>query len=339
MRVGFHVTLCDQIQRFEPLLRRTPGARFLVPAGRWPSAHRDSRAEIIRLLHASGLAPAISPRADFDLLVAGAESPESSLRAWLRPRGMRVLWHEPDTSPPSLTPCLTLCPGRAQLPADSAGLAQVVGDPALDLAVQAGARARALHRLGLAPDSERPVLLLHGESLSHGLDSLAGALASLRIDHDLLVSSTELRRLERHRALPSLLQGPGIHRLPHEFPLALALAASDLVLSDPGVLALQAAALDRPVLLLGSPRQIETVREIPLSSHSALRGLSWIRDAEGLHTAVDRALHSTHADRMEARALAEDVVGVVDGSATRRAVAALQILAAGDDLPRSATVA
>ncbi len=339
MRVGFLITLSDQIERFEPVLRRTPGARFLVASGRWPSAHRDSRAEIIRRLSESGLAPVISPRAEFDLVVAGTESPESSVRAWLRPRGMRVLWQEPDAPETSRSPSLILCAGEASLPLDPASLAQSIGEPFLDAALARGTRPQARHRLGLDCDASRPVLLVHGEAQGGALEYLAAALAALRLDFELLVSASELRRLERRVAIPSALRGPGIHRLPAEFPRAEALAACDLVLAEPGVLLLQAAALGRPAVALGARDARRGPREIRLPTELVLDSTLWVHDPLELSGCAHWLSNSPLDYLAELREKAEMVVGVIDGHATARAVAALQILAAGSQSPRSATPA
>jgi hypothetical protein len=339
MRAGFFLTLCDQIPRFEPLLRRTPGARFLVPPGRWPSSHRDSRAEIIRRLHASGLAPVISPAPDFDLVVAGAEAPEPTVRAWLRPRGTRVLWRDADAPLPFFAPSLTLCAGEALLPSTPGALARAVGDPLLDEASRPTTRARARHRLGLAQPGSRPLILVHGEHGRRGLEALSPALAALRIEGDLLLSCSELRRLERPQAFPRVLQGPGILPTSGLLSPAEALAACDLVLAEPGVLALQAAALGRTTLLLGSRHELRTVSEAPSPAQRALEGMYWVEDRHALSEQLAWALGDAHDYREEARSRAEEVVGVMDGGATGRAVAALQLLAAGDEALRAGSPA
>jgi len=252
---------------------------------------------------------------------------------------MRVLWREPDTPEPIVAPSLTLCSGEASLPRDRSLVAKAVGDPLLDAAIQAGARARARHRLGLDPESGRPVILLHGEANAGALESMATALGSLRINCELLVGASELRRLERLRAIPSLLQGPAIHRLSPESSRAEALALSDLVLAEPGTLLLQAAALGRPCLALGSPRALPAPRELVIPMDEFTRDVVWIEDPSEVSRVVDWALHDSRDYRLELRALAERIHGVVDGQATTRAVSALQILAAGSDRsPHSAPV-
>lgn len=331
MRVGFLISLCDQIERFEPVLRRTPGSRFLVGPGRWPSAHRDSRAEIIRRLGASGLAPVISPRPEFDLVVAGSEIPENSIRAWLRPRGTRVHWREADAPAPLVPSALLLCGGEGSRPPQGAGLVECVGDPALDAATEPATRSRTRQRLGLGEDL--PVLLVHGEEPAGNLDALATAVATLRTEFRILVGASERRRLRVRSAVPPALRGPGILHLPPETTRAEALAACDLVLAEPGLLLVQAAALGIPGLALGHPAMLREFRELELPIESALRGLEWITDPGELAARVRWLLSDGREYLQEAQARAQRVLGLVDGGATRRTVSALQLLAAGTSGP------
>ncbi len=338
MRVGFIVTLCEQLERFEPILRRTPGARFLVPAGRWPSPHHDSRQRILQCLYRRGLPPVTEAGGDFDLVVTAGESPASSIEAWLRPGGTLVQWRDP--CHPSFSPTassLVLASGPALLPPDGDLPSAVVGDPLLDTALEAGAAVRARRALGLSVPAERPLVLVHAEAGSRAVHALADALASLRLDFDVVVTASTEARLARSDPLPRALSGPGVSRPGEDIPRAELLAAADLVLAEGGGLLVEAAALGKPAWGLGawnlparrSGGVVDPVQE-------ALRRWQWVDDAGELRALVSRCDEARREWAEWIRPVAQSLVGVADGGSTRRFVSSLRVLGPPDfPLPSS----
>ncbi|HKI84919.1 MAG TPA: hypothetical protein VKA63_11370 [Candidatus Krumholzibacteria bacterium] len=328
MRTGFLVTLPEQLESFEAVLRRTPGSRILVAKGRWHSPELNSRAEVLRSAFEHGLEPLSEPQGEFDLLVSQGEVPEFSLRAWLRERGALVEWRDPGIPGRIPSATLTLVSGPSLCDEDPSRAKVVIGDPALDTALQPGARSRARYALGLSADSCRPLILLRAEATSEGIRAMTQALASLRVEADLVLSCSTARRLLDPRPFGAALAGPGIYPADGKIPEAELLAASDLVLAEAGTTLLRAAALGRPALGLGSchPGGSLSERETPLAR--ALRAFEWVEDSDQLARA--RAwLRCEPIEMMRApKAASREILGPVDGNSVRRAVQALKLLGA-----------
>jgi hypothetical protein len=326
MRTGFLVTLPEQLDSFEPVLRRTPGSSVLVPSGRWPSPHFNTRAEVLRIVREHGLVPLVEPRGDFDLLVSHGELPERKLRAWLRERGALVEWRDPGTPGRIPSATLTLLSGPLLRDDDPTNASVVIGDPVLDTALQLGARSRGRCALGLPAQSERALVLLRAEAGGEGLNALSHTLASLRVEADLVLSCASARRLLDPSPLGRALEGPGIFPAAERVPLAELLAASDLVLAEPGDTLLRAAALGRPALGLGSWTLAGNVGAARTPLSRALRALEWADDEDQLHRACgwlrDDADELMRAPMLAAR----EILGPVDGNAVKRAVQALELM-------------
>lgn len=326
MRTGFLVTLPEQLESFEPVLRRTPGSNVLIPLGRWPSFHLNSRAEVMHIARERGLEPLTTPQGDFDLLVSQGELPESGLRSWLRERGALVEWRDPGTLGQISSATLTLVSGPSLREDDPSCASVVIGDPILDIALQVGARSRARCALGLSPESERPLFLLRAEAGGEGLRALTQALASLRVEADLVLSCSTARRLLDPLPFGRALQGPGVYPKREMLGEAELLAASDLVLAEPGVTLLRAAALGRPTLGLGSwnLQGSSGQRQTPLAR--ALQAFEWVDDSTQLARARgwlrSDPIAMMHAPTIAAR----ETLGPVDGNAVRRAVQALKLM-------------
>lgn len=326
MRTGFLVTLPGQLESFEPVLRRTPGSSVLVPSGRWPSPHFNTRTEVLRIVRDHGLEPLEEARGDFDLLVSHGELPERSLRAWLRERGALVEWRDPGTPGRISSATLTLLSGPALRDDDPANASVVVGDPVLDAALQLGARSRARCALGLPSQSERPLVLLRAEAGGEGLRALGHALASLRVEADLVLSCASARRLLDPSPFGRALSGPGIFPAAERVPLAELLAASDLVLAEPGDTLLRAAALGRPSLGLGSWTLATSAGAERTPLARALGAFEWVDDEDELRRARGW-LREDPGEMMRAPMLAaREILGPVDGYAVQRAVQALQLM-------------
>ena len=121
MSIGFLVTLPEQIGRFEPLVRRMPGARFLLPRGRWPSPWLDSRAWTARIL--AGFIRTELKRTGRSRLVLGLSGGiDSALSAYLGVRAIgpdgvvAVLMPYRTSSPDSLTDADRVYPGDGTRP-------------------------------------------------------------------------------------------------------------------------------------------------------------------------------------------------------------------------------
>ncbi len=327
MRVGFIVTHREQAERFEAVLRRTPGARFLVPAGRWPSFHHDPRQEVLQWLVRHGLFPVIRPSADFDLVITAGEIPEASTRSWLRPHGTIIGWRDPSVVPLPSRPSLVLCSGPALRPAEGNRPWAVVGDPLLDAAREPGARFRARAALGLPSRSERRMLLLHFERDPAGLGGLVEDLARWRGEVDLVVTASTRVRLGSPTPLPRCLSGPGVYRPGDSIPHADLLAAADLVLAEPGPLLVEAAALGCPAYGLGSwnrPSRRSGAVEDPLDR--ILGGWQWIDDGEQLRKVIAAHPHQWREWSEAIRPVAETLLGPADGRSVQRMVECLRLL-------------
>ena len=332
MRIGFLITLSEQIELFEAVLRRTPGARFLLPAGRWPSTHLDSRAEILRILQERRLPPVIEARGEFDLVVAPGDLPSSTLLSWLRPGGAWALWRGPRMAWSSPGASLLLAAGPAFSSSLSCQPSAIVGDPILDTALETGARSRARHALGIDTSDQQAVILLHGEANSTGLSSLGPQISLLRTEAWLVVTCSTLKSLDESQPLPPALIGPGVIRPGRSVPRAELLAAADLVLAEPGSLLLEAAALGRPCFGLGSwnlKRARSGAAIDPV--HETLQRWEWVDDGEGLRRVLDWPLEEKLEFSRLLRPWAETLVGPADGHSVQRFVSALQLLGGGKE--------
>ncbi len=325
MRTGFLVTLPEQLECFEPILRRSPGSSILVPQGLWPSPHLNSRDELLRLTRQRGLTPATEPQREFDLVVSHGELPESSLRAWLRDRGTLVQWRGPGDQGRLSWATLALLSGPRLHEDDPFSASEIVGDPQLDTALQVGARSRARSFLGLSTDLGRPLFVLRAEAQCGGLKTLAPALARLRLDADLVLSCSSLRRLDDPKPFDRVLSGPGILVAGEKIATADLLAAADLVLAEPGEFLLRAAALGRVSLGLGSWNLKRSLggRGTPLDV--ALAEFEWVDDSDRLSRALAWAQEDPRALMVSASKVARGLLGPVDGNSVRRAVEALKL--------------
>jgi hypothetical protein len=326
MRVGLLIHRLEQIERFEPVARRLPGARFCLPPGRWPSKRVDSRTLIARILAARGLPPVIQPRSDFDLVLSDGGLPEAATRAWLRPRGALVRWRDGtgEVDVRRGAPALILATGPALLPPDGTTPAQAVGDPLLDAVRESGARGRARSFLGLDGRPDRPVILVHADA--DGVDALAPALARLRDQAEIVVTVAWERRLAGGAVFPPALQGPGVARILDGPPRADLLAAADLVVADPGVFLSQAVAAGRAVVGCGRwrLRPGHPLAEGP--SGAVLAGIEWVDGLADVEEALEIARQEPDALVFGCREAAFALWGEPDGQATRRVVQALQLL-------------
>lgn len=329
MRVGFALTLPEQLDRLEPVARRIPGARWIVPAGRWPSPWLDSRQWLIEALERRGLPEPAAPLGELDLVLLSGGVPSEAVGPWLAPTGAPLrLSDERDTA---------LEAGGLAVAAAWGSDSMELGDPRLDEARGAAARARARSLLGLSTDAPRPVLLVRSERGGVALARLAPAVARMRAEWDIVVAPSAECWLRSPRPVPAALHGPGVLVLRDSLRWSELLSLADAVLAEPGRLALDAAALGLPTALmtLESPRS----GRVGVPSHwphsDVWSDLPQVHDPQDLvpESFVRREAALELRDHLRPRLL--PLVGEIDGCAARRVAEKVRSLAAERALERT----
>lgn len=241
--------LPEDVERFEPVLRRCRGAEALLAPGRFLPATVDSRALVREALRARGWLPRERATREFDRILTTSCVAPSAAAAWLAPGGRVVVWHEPgvgsrwhlglgESARAALQPPIAavVAPTREFLDGIHPEHATVVGDPLLDASFEPGAAGRARASFGLT--GERPVVVV---ALERRLDPpWTAALAALRADVDVVLLPSDALWLGTAATgrWPRALTGPGIHLVHPRGTCrrADALAAADLVVGQRGAI-------------------------------------------------------------------------------------------------------
>jgi len=240
--------LPEDVERFEPVLRRCRGAEALLAPGRFLPAVRDSRDLVREALRQRGWMPRERAAREFDRILTTTRVAPSAVAAWLAPGGRTVVWNEAGVR--SRWHLGLQTPPRAAAQPEIAAIAAptddvlegvhpehatAVGDPLLDASFEAGAASRARHALGLR--GERPVVLVLLDAIPDPL--WAASLAALRSEADLVVLMSDALCLAGDGgSWPRVLTGPGIHLVEAlgTCRRADAIAVADLVVGQPGTL-------------------------------------------------------------------------------------------------------
>jgi hypothetical protein len=337
LRVGFAISLPEQMERLAPVARRLAGARWIIPAGRWPSLWLDSRQWTTDALRRSAFSTPAAPHAELDLVVLPGGIPPRAVEPWLHPEGGILPFHDERRSllgRASLR--LSLAPGWTPS-LDEGCEVLFVGDPRLDVAARAATRASARAALGLRDDEGRRCIVLRSEGGSPALGRLAHALAQLRSEADLIVAPSAECWLRTRRPQPATLCGPGIFVVRDRLEWAELLAVADVVIAEPGKFALDALALGKAVLLMGSEPLRAGRFAVPASwpQKQLWQELPFVHEP----AAVSRQLARCEDEAADLRrALAADLaplVGPLDGAAAARAAAAIRGGATGFAMERA----
>lgn len=311
--------LPEDVERFEPVLRRCRGAEALLAPGRFLPATRDSRALVRAALRERGWLPRERATREFDRILTTTRVAPAAVAAWLVPGGRTVVWHEPGL--PSRWrlgipehPQTALQPEIAAIAAPTAdGLdgvhpehAIAVGDPLLDASFEPGAAARARAALGLRGDRPTVVVLL-GETPD---PSWARAIAALRVEVDvILMTSDALWLAGDGGSWPRALTGPGIHLVAPTGSCrrADALAVADLVVGRASAMLHTAWRRGRRVLVVNERHQrTETALEIDAPD---------VGRPSGLHESVAELLRQPTQEVAATRDAAARLAGVLDAEA------------------------
>jgi len=241
MRIGFAVTLPEQIDRFVPVAARIPGVRWIVPPGRWPSAWLDSHQWTRKILLGRERVQIAEAQACLDLIVTGGGVRAESLRPWQHPAGELVRFVDEWAAPPAWDAEL--------LAPDSFG-----GDPRIEVALEPATRARARANLGLSSSTSRPCVVIRAEESGGVSSHFAPELSRLRFEFDLIVAPANATWLHGRTPVPRALHGPGIAIVRDRLSWAELLAVADVVIAEPGAFAADAQRLGKPLVLLGVER-------------------------------------------------------------------------------------
>ncbi len=321
MDVGILVSLPEHIERFEPVVGKLPGSDFVLSDGRWPSQWRDSRRMTTARLAATGRAWARRSR-QFDVLVATNAVACSVVQERLRPRGRLVVWRDDPSVDDmlmgdvavagedggasvitSVQPPVVLSAGADWLPDPLDPWSCAVGDPAVDAASSAAARARARAFLGLT-DPDRPCVLVYQRSYDGAVQHLAPALARLRADCDVMLRVHSRAWLGGSQPVARCFRGPGVSVVTTVPTRAELLAAADVVLAEPSLLLHQAIGHGIPAAGLGPGRDGF--------------GLAWVDDRSQVDPTV-RWLLARDEDYLQSTARhSRGITGPVDAGAAER---------------------
>lgn len=284
----------EDVERFEPVLRRCHGAEALLSPGRFLPATRDSRALVRAALRERGWLPRERATRAFDRILTTTRVAPSAVAAWLAPGGRAVLWHDPaiasrwevgvgTSSRSALQPeiAAVAAPTAACLTGVHPEHATAVGDPLLDVSFETGAAARGRAALGLSGD--RPVLVVALDAIPE--PRWAAAIAALRAEADVVLLVADALWLAGDGGRwPRTLTGPGLYLVG---PAGLcrraeALALADCVVARPGALLDAARRRGRRTLVLADRRHDGPLPDAPVADRP-----------DGLHAAVLEGLRDT----------------------------------------------
>jgi hypothetical protein len=274
MRIGIVVGLPSDVERFEPVLRRLPGAEFVRTRAEWPSPHFDARGATDRALLRRGRSALDEASADFDLLMARDSYSPTHLQDWLTERGRLVAWRDPgfrsrlapeerpDVESDVVAGPLGVLTARAEVAFTALSsscwrhrnarrvVEVLTGDPIADAFFDVGAAARARASLGCHDDA-RPLVLVLAEQADGACTRWSGEIAGLRSEYEVVLLPSDRLLLHASWRFPRAWGGPGMHLRRDESEPALAdlFAAAAVVIAEPGARGRLAAELGVPTLI------------------------------------------------------------------------------------------